>query len=227
MKQYLRKSVVAILVIHSSTACALPAESEIQQGNIIATALTAVVTAAIQDKIHTPADLFKALFWGAAAGHGFYHAKRTIGNGHIEQGLALSYLSSSVAENASLGEHPFAYLRYGVGPFEVRARTLLAKNRAAPFSLDVDLFSVVTALGVWLDTGSLSVRRGMLYGTTDSMSNVSDDTAGYASGRTVAFRSVTDGQAVAHEAIHVAQNIQLSSFMAREWLADEISFRVD
>ncbi|HEX8298706.1 MAG TPA: hypothetical protein VF594_06040, partial [Rubricoccaceae bacterium] len=64
---------------------------------------------------------------GAAAGAGFYAAKRLVGARQPVIGFALAYASASVAENVAEGGHVLSHVRLGLGPIDVRVATPFAR----------------------------------------------------------------------------------------------------
>lgn len=199
--------------------------------NILGTSIFTCIAGAIQGKFTDYKDVLAALGFGALGGYGFYESRKIVGRGDVAEGVALSYLSSSVVENVSLGENPLAYLRYGTGPLEVRLATPLAKRPKAWISLETDPIELLTFGYFCTKIDEIKFRDGLVYGieneeilTEEFYTNEPADTHGSTIGRFVIMeRKHLDSQTVwRHEAIHVTQNLQYGSIFARpgEWFKD-------
>ena len=87
---------------------------------------------------------------GAAAGAGFYGAKRLVGAQRPLAGFALAYASASLAENVAAGGHALSHVRLGVGPLDVRVATPFARRAdggAGPgVGVEIEPLSVAAAV---------------------------------------------------------------------------------
>lgn len=211
-------ALIVVLILLPAPAYAT-SESKVRNINILLTSAMAVITTYIYGEIDNFDDLAKVASIGAVGGYGFYESRRMIGRGHIEQGLALSYFSSSVVENTTLGHHPLAHIRYGVGPIEMRVRTPFAaanrKHADAWLYIDVDYIETVYALDLLTGANRVGIKRGLLYGEVDKIDIHGINAIGEARGRNVVFRKdyIHDETLWRHEAVHVSQAIQMSSFL--------------
>ncbi len=235
-------ALIIVGMLLSSPAYAT-SESKARNINILMTSALAVITAYVYGEIHNFEDLTKVAAVGAVGGYGFYESRKIIAKGNIEQGLAMSYFSSSIVENTTLGLHPLSHIRYGVGPIELRLTTPFAtqssilhqssashQNAIQAYTqdwiqswldsdtwlhIDVDYIETVYALDLLANANSVGIKRGLLYGKVDKVDIDGINAIGEARGRSVVFRKdyFHDETLWRHEAIHVSQAIQMSSFL--------------
>lgn len=222
------KTIAAITVVclfmFSNTALADSRRRQILAFNVIGTSIFTCAAAAVQGNLKDYKDVLAALGYGALGGYGFFESRNTIGRGHVAEGVALSYLSSSVVENVSLGENPLAYLRYGTGPLELRLATPLAWRPNAWISLDADPIEVATFALFCTKIDEIGFKDGLIYGieneeilSDEIYAEDPEDLEGSTLGRHIIIeRRYLDRKIVwRHEAIHVTQNIQYGSIFAR------------
>lgn len=197
--------------------------------NIVGTALLSVITGYIKGDIDSWQDLGRYTLNGAISGYGFHKAKETIGQGSPDLGVAIGYLSASLLENTTLGEHPLAFIRYGAGPFEIRVATPFAQHKKSWVSFDIDAVEAAYALKNLNDADSFGFRYGSIYGITDQAIKPRDihnntrpkatsvaRVKGVAMGRSMKVHqdfAYPESTTWRHEAIHGMQAMQLSSFL--------------
>ncbi len=164
---------------------------------------------------------------GAAAGAGFYGAKRLVGERHPALGFALAYASASLAENVAEGGHALSHVRIGLGPLDVRVATPFAGERVggAPAG------GGRAGPGVGLELEPLSVAAGVVLPLRGFRPSVCG--AGLCYRRGAPERVVRNGRpfrrlgrtvgrvvrlwtpflprSEAHEGVHVVQALQLAA----------------
>ncbi len=86
------------------------------------------------------------LLGGAAAGAGFWGAKRLVGAQHPVAGFALAYASASLAENVAEGGHALSHVRVGLGPLDVRIATPFARDGRARAAFEIEPLSLAAAI---------------------------------------------------------------------------------
>jgi hypothetical protein len=192
-------------------------DSSIRNTNILATGVLSVVNSWVnKGRSYTLRDAARSFVYGGVGGYGFYKSKQMAGRGDVASGVALAYLSSSVVENVVNDEHPLSYIRYGVGPAELRVSTPLAKNAKAFATLEVDPVEAVQVLISAGNVAEWNVKDGILYGVSKENLESEDLPVVYAQamGRHVVFDKdhVFYDTTWQHEAVHVIQNIQYQSF---------------
>ncbi len=219
---------VFVMISHVNVRSAkAQSRSEIACFNIVGTGLVSAFASVILGKIDNAKDFLKVLGVGAAGGLTFLTAKTLIAEGQVEAGVALSFLSSSVVENVTIGEHPLSFLRYGVGPLELRISTGLSRRPRSHIALEADLAEVPLFLYFLHKADRIQFRDGILTGIVDdSTIDVFGFKAGGVSpGRTVllARPSFGDQQLWRHEVIHVSQDIQFGTWLVRARLFKQSS----
>lgn len=220
---YLKQVVAAQLVVASLTSTSVYAEghhhNHYAMQNMLGTALLTVVTGYFKGDIHSWRDVSRYALSGAISGYGFYQAKEWIGQGDEDKGVALGYLSASLLENTTLGEHPLGFVRYGAGPIEFRLATPFAKNKRAWLTLDIDAVETAYAIKNLYGSDSVGFRYGAMYGITDQeINNGSTRTRarGVALGRSIKLHedyAYLGSSTWRHEAIHGIQALQFSSLI--------------
>lgn len=217
---------VATSIVLSSASVGIQAacRDEIMRYNIAGTALLTMATAYFKGNLSNAQDVFNTAFYGGLSGYGFYKAKEYIGDSRVQKGIATAYFSSSVAENVTNNENPIGYLRYGLGPAEIRARTPFAKTSGDWLSLDFEAIEIPRALITMIEGEDLSVRDGIITGTTRRNC---DEISGHARGRYILIceEALDDDLVFQHEAVHVVQAIQLQSFGYRFDTGQNIGLR--
>ena len=157
---------------------------------------------------------------GAAAGAGFYGAKRLVGARRPVAGFALAYASASLAENVVAGGHALSHVRLGLGPLDVRVATPFARRAdggAGPgVSVEVEPLSLAAA--VVLPLRGFRPRpcaAGVCYRGSEPERVVRGGRTFRRLGRTLGrvvrtwppFSPRTD----AHEGVHVVQGMQIEA----------------
>jgi hypothetical protein len=220
MNRFIPALIAALLLSTLSiNANAASCESTIRKTNIVATSLLTMANTWVRKgRSFTLKDAARSLVYGGIGGYGFYKAKATAGRGNVKSGVALAYLSSSIVENVIHDEHPLGYLRYGIGPAEVRFSTPLANKAPAFATFEFDpveaTFMAVSASNV----SEWGIKDGILYGVSKDNLESDDLPVVYAQvgGRHIIIDKDHTGQEHTwrHESIHVLQNIQYQSFFA-------------
>jgi hypothetical protein len=189
-------------------------ESTIQLYNVAGQAAFTLLRGLIQGKVKSFKDVTKMLLYGSVAGYGFYQAKKMIGNGQVTTGMILANLSASVTENVACGYHPLAFIGYSLGPVRVEVATPFAKSPTATFNISVSPSDLITLYYAIKQSDHISFRNGMFTFTADNP--VYDNALGWTRG---IYPTVLADQAdyvFNHEAVHVAQHLQLMS-ISPEW----------
>ena len=187
------------------------APAEVFAANVVSTSALVLAARALRGHVKGPGDVGVALATGAAAGGGFYAAKRWAGQGRSAGALVTAYAATSLAENAAGGDHPLGRFRYGFGPADVVVRTPLSRHAGPPLAVDVDAVSAIGSAVVALGGGQARVRGGVLYFETgDEASSVDRGRvpAGTAIGRLVVLRPGAGAVTLRHETVHVIQSMQ-------------------
>lgn len=188
-------------------------DRQIRVNNMLGNAIITLIFRATNGEVRTWGDVGESLTYGATAGYLFYKSRVMIGQGDESRGLAAAYLASSMSENVSHGQHPLAYLRYGIGPMEVKWRTPWA---GGGHHLSVNV-NAVDAMGLMSliangDAGNFKLRNGIMTG--EDFGGMDSQFDGFALNRTVVMRpeSADDQGLWHHEMIHTTQYLQYSSF---------------
>jgi hypothetical protein len=147
---------------------------------------------------------------GAVAGAGFYEAKRQVGLERIAMGTALAFASASVVENVASGEHPLGYLRAGPGPFDLRVRTPLARERGPLVRIEVDPVATAGAVGLPL-AGYTAGICGFTLCFRGGAQPFDFYQHGLAIGRLIMVSTDATNIVVTHEMIHYVQAVQMSA----------------
>ncbi len=155
----------------------------------------------------------KTFALGSLAGAGHHYARKQILKGHEVSGLAQSYLWASVTENITLGDRPFEYVRYGVGPFSMRARLSKKEFEIVP---EVDVLGLAEGALYILkkDIKNIDIRRGMLVGEDNGF--VDDERDATTRGTLVAVKKEAGRGIIRHDAAHVSQSIQWNAFGSKK-----------
>lgn len=184
--------------------------AELVAANVGITGLMALARGVATGNVKSVPDGLVVLGTGAAAGLGFYEAKRLIGQERQAVGTALAFASASVVENVASGEHPLGYVRFGPGPFDVRVRTPLATSAGPPVRLELDPFG---AAGLFLPLFSTYEMRWcgvtLCYVTPANPAN--PEIWGHAVGRLLLLSGDVGVMVETHELIHYVQALQVSA----------------
>lgn len=159
---------------------------------------------------------------GAAAGAGFYGAKRLVGERHPVAGFALAYASASLAENVAEGGHALSHVRIGLGPLDVRVATPFAAERAsgrrAGAGVGIEIEPLSVAAGVVLPLRGFrpsACGAGLCYRRGAPERVVRNGRTfrrlGRTVGRVVRLWTPFLPRSEAHEGVHVVQAMQLAA----------------
>ncbi len=215
-----------LLILAVENVVANSCSKEIRRGNIIGNAAFSLLFRSFNKEVHDWSDVREALIYGGSAGYLFYKSRSLIGKGDESRGLATNFLASSITENVTLGQHPIASLRYGIGPIEIKWKTPFAtqdfsrsmfgshsgKNLPITFAVNaIDLVNLLS-MGIQNDARNFKLRNGVITATDNSA--IEDDYSAYSIGRTVITKEefVDDQELWHHELIHTTQYSQFSSF---------------
>ena len=113
-------------------------DAELVAFNVGVTAAFAVIRGTAEGRVRSWRDVAEVAGAGALAGAGFALAKQQVGSGRTLLGVGLGFASSSLVENVAEGEHPFAYLRAGLGPADLRVRLPFAMRPGPEAAVEVD-----------------------------------------------------------------------------------------
>ncbi len=164
----------------------------------------------------TMGDAPAFLLGGAAAGAGFWGAKRLVGAQHPVAGFALAYVSASLAENVAEGGHALSHARVGLGPLDVRIATPFAREGRPRAAFEIEPLSVAAAVvlplrgfrprpcpaGVcYRGEAPVRIQRG---GRTFRR-------LGRTVGRVVRLWPPLSDRTAAHEGVHVVQGMQVEA----------------
>lgn len=218
----IRKTTGAVLVVAlllPAPAARAASETEIAFANVGITAAITLFRGWLEGTVRDRESALRVLGYGAVGGAGFYAGKRLAGDRQISAGVAVTWLSNSVVENVAVGEHPLAYLRYGVGPLDLRIATGFARTRRGSLLLDFNAYQTVAFANTLADGDDLGFRHGIFYTRSNSslglIAGTDFDIAGLAYGRHVVFApglGARDNDFVwRHEAVHVMQSIQMGA----------------
>jgi len=177
--------------------------------NMAGQAVFTLLRGIIQGKVKSFKDVAKSLFYGSAAGYGFYEAKKMIGKGHVTTGVILANLSASVCENVSTGFHPLAYIGYNIGPAQIKVATPFAKKPQATFHVSVTPAELITFFYSMKKAKRVSFRNGLITFTANE--RISENSLGWTIGQYPTILSDTPDYVFNHEAIHVVQHLQMLS----------------
>lgn len=173
----------------------------------------------IQGKVKSFKDVAKSLFYGSAAGYGFYEAKKMIGKGHVTTGVILANLSASVCENVSTGLHPLAYIGYNIGPVQLKVATPFAKKPQATFHVSVTPAELITFFYSMKNAKRVSFRGGLITFTANE--RTSEKSLGWTIGQYPTILRDTPDYVFNHEAIHVVQHLQMMSISPEIFMSYE------
>ena len=159
---------------------------------------------------------------GAAAGAGFYAAKRLVGARQPWAGFALAYASASVAENVAEGGHALSHVRLGLGPLDVRVATPFARDDASGgrigpgAAFEVEPLSVAAAVVLPLrGFRPRACRAGVCYRGPEPERVMRGGRRfrrlGRTIGRVVRTWPPFGARTEAHEGVHVVQALQLQA----------------
>jgi hypothetical protein len=153
---------------------------------------------------------------GAAAGAGFYGAKRLVGAQRTVAGFALAYASASLAENVAEGGHALSHVRLGLGPLDLRVATGLGRDGGPGVAVEVEPLSVAAA--VVLPLRGFRPRpcaAGVCYRGAAPERVVRGGRRfrrlGRTVGRVVRVWPPFSGRTEAHEGVHVVQGMQVAA----------------
>ena len=187
---------------------------EIRRNNIIANALFTTLFRSINGELNSWSDLGESLTYGAGAGYLFYKSRVMIGEGNEDLGVATAFVASSITENTSLGEHPLAYLRWGLGPVDFRWKTAFAYGEGNRFSIGVNAIDTIGLIAIAASgkADDFGIRNGVVTAADSGMLDEPYD--GLTIGRTVLLdeKGQRDDKLWRHELIHTTQYLQFSSF---------------
>ncbi len=159
----------------------------------------------------------KTFALGSLAGAGHHYARKSILKGREVSGLAQSYFWASVTENITLGDRPFEYIRYGVGPFSMRAKLSLKDFEIVPEVDALDLTRGLLSIAR-KDIKDIDIERGMLVGKDNGF--VNGGAVATTRGSLVAIKKdrgeFSRGDVIRHEAVHVSQAIQWNAFGSKK-----------
>lgn len=159
----------------------------------------------------------KTFALGSLAGAGHHYARKSILKGHEVSGLAQAYFWASVTENITLGDRPFEYVRYGVGPFSLRTKLSFKDFEIVP---EVDIVDFTRGLLSIAsdDIKDIDIERGMLVGKDNGF--VNEGAVATTRGSLVAIKKdrgeFSRGDVIRHEAVHVSQAIQWHAFGSKK-----------
>lgn len=200
--------------VFSTYSHAYTCKPEIRRNNIIANAVFTTLFRSINGELKTWSDAGESLFYGGSAGYLFYKSRVLIGDGHENIGMATAYLASSITENTTFGEHPLAYLRAGLGPFDFRMSTRWARNQETQLSIGINSLDAIGLIGAIVtgEADDFKLRNTVMAGTDQGI--IEGDFDGYTIGRTVITKETAkhDNALWRHELIHATQHLQFSSF---------------
>ncbi len=186
---------------------------EIRVNNMLGNALFTLIFRSANGEVKNWGDVGESLTYGATAGYLFHKSREMIGQGDESRGMATAYLASSISENASHGLHPLAYLRYGVGPMEVKWRTPWAGG-GNHLSFNINAIDAMGMLSLMASggAGNFKLRNGIMTG--EDFGAIDPEFSGYSLNRTVVLRAedAHDQGLWHHEMIHTTQYLQYSSF---------------
>ena len=161
---------------------------------------------------------------GAAAGAGFYAAKRLVGAQRPWAGFAVAYASASLAENVAEGGHALSHVRLGLGPIDVRIATPFAREdgrRVGPgAAFEIEPLSVGAAVVLPLrGFRPRACRAGVCYRGAEPERVMRGGRRFRRLGRTVGRVVRTwppfGARTEAHEGVHVVQALQLQAATPR------------
>lgn len=214
-------SVVCVLSLPPSLQAAT-CKPEIRRNNIIANALFTTLFRSINGELNSWSDLGESLTYGAGAGYLFYKSRVMIGEGDENLGLATAFIASSITENTTLGEHPLAYLRWGLGPVDFRWKTNFAQSAVSKQSffdsnrLSIGINAIDTiglvAIAASGKADDFRFRNGVITGSDRGL--IDEPYDGVTIGRTIVMdeKGQRDDKLWRHELIHTTQYLQFSSF---------------
>lgn len=215
MKSRSKKSVAltAVLLVfvflHPLTEKAA-SENSLRLYNVIGNATLTLLKGVIQGKVKSFGDAARTMFYGSAAGYGFYQAKKMAGRGHITPGILLANLSASVSENAALGRHPLSYIGYTLGPARLEIATPFAKNPRAILNLAVYPGELLKFYNSLKESSAVQFRNGMI--TFVATEPIQAKALGWTRG---VYPTVLDNHqrdyVFSHETVHVIQQLQSMS----------------
>ena len=157
---------------------------------------------------------------GAAAGAGFYGAKRLVGARRPVAGFALAYASASLAENVAEGGHALSHVRLGLGPLDVRVATPFARrdDGGAGPGVSVEIEPLSLSAAVVLPLRGFRPRpcaAGVCYRGTEPERVVRGGRTfrrlGRTLGRVVRTWPPLSPRTDAHEGVHVVQGMQIEA----------------
>lgn len=184
--------------------------TELALWNAGLTATFALARAALEGNVRSVPEGLRVVGAGAVGGLGFFGAKHQIGQDRMTTGLALAFLSASVVENTTRGEHPLGVVRIGPGLFDLHVRTPWARGNPPAVRLEVDpLFA--GALVATPFVGLQPERCGLKVCFRGPLRSDRPEVLGLALGRFVMLFGEPDLRVTTHELIHVVQTMQLSS----------------
>lgn len=205
---------VAALVLAILIAAPLPAadRQRIATINVAATSLFTYLGCVVQKKVHHARDAAKCFGIGAAAGAGFYQAKRAAAHGDVTRGWLIANAASSLVENTTAGEHPLGRLGYTLGPMRLRVATPFDREHASLVDLDVSIAEAAFLVRAIGDADDIDVRDGMIWYET-KRPDVVDGVVfhGYTWGIFPGTWSGARESTWNHEAVHAVQALQLDS----------------
>ena len=154
---------------------------------------------------------------GAAAGAGFYGAKRLVGAQRPLAGFALAYASASLAENVAEGGHALSHVRLGIGPVDVRIATGIGGRSDGP-GVGIELEPLSVAAAVVLPLRGFRPRpcaAGVCYRGAEPERVARGGRVfrrlGRTIGRVVRVWPPYSRETEAHEGVHVVQAMQLAA----------------
>jgi len=215
-----RRTTAALLVIvFLASPSRAATETEIALANVGITAGFTLLRGWLEGNVRDRKSALRVLGYGAAGGAGFYAGKRLAGDRQIGAGIAVTWLSNSVVENVAVGEHPLGYLRYGIGPVDLRIATPFVRTRRGRVLVDFNAYQTAAIVNTLADGDDLGFRYGIFYTRSNSslglIAGTDFDIAGLAYGRHVVFAPGltrrADDAVWRHEAVHVAQSIQMGA----------------
>ena len=198
---------IALLLAGDANAAS---ERRIRSLNVGAQAAMTLVSGIVQKKVHSLADVSRALGYGASAGYGAFASKVLVRDGHVQQGWLLANVAASVSQNAAAGRNPLAQIGYTLGPLRLRVPVFDRKADSYAY-VDVSAYQAVALVYAKRDNDAMHFRSGLLAferRTPYPPHNGTGPFAGYTYGIFPGVYTFTGPDVWHHEVIHAIQSLQ-------------------